>query len=344
MIKILCYLKLYALKNKSGGELYLHYLLKQIKERYNEKVEIKVLLPENEEIKHFVYDGIDIYETNEINSLDYIKHCDVLITQLDFAPQSLEIGLKLNKKCILILHCHLSEYDKFIYNDKVLKIINSKNIYNLIKKENKNREINNYFIIYPFTDFYKYNKHCMEIKDREYITLVNPQRIKGGDVFLQLIKKFPNKKFLLVEGGYYPHLQELHRFKNLPNCHLVKNTDNMIDDVYNKSKIVLMPSRWDTWGMVASESRAMGIPCICNKNCEGLVENMGKVNLYGITPNEDANENNIDSYINLINLLDHKETYILWSTYLINESKIMYEKQMKQTYNFLDNFIDFVNF
>lgn len=331
-MKILAIVKLYAHKNRAGGELYLHHLLKQVKGH-----DISVIVPDCKEIKQYEYEGIKIFETKETNFLEYIDNCDILISQLDFAPISLDYGLKKNKKCILILHCYVPDLKRFVNNEKVLKIFNSQYVFDNALKHNNYKNINTYKIIYPYTDFEKFNKYYdKKLDSREYITLINPSRSKGGDVFTELIKKYPERKFMVVVGGYYPHLQDLQRFKKYSNCHIQENTPDIIKDVYLKSRIVLMPSRYETYGMVASETRAMGIPCIVNKKAGGLFENMGKLGLYGITPDEDADEDNIESYCKMIELLDHKETYILWSDYLIREGEKRYIENLKQMSDFLD--------
>ena len=190
------------------------------------------------------------------------------------------------------------------------------------------------FIINPFTDYEKYKKYAtIDLKFRQYITFINPTKSKGADVFYELAKAFPKKKFMVVEGGYYPHHQLIKY--DLPNVSVHKNTENIIDDIYLKSKIVLQPSRFETYGMVASETRAMGLPCIINGNSEGLKENIGKIGLYAFTPEKDATKKTIKSYIDLINALDHQSTYILWSNYLLEDAERKYEQQREQVIDFI---------
>ena len=135
----------------------------------------------------------------------------------------------------------------------------------------KENQMKNCFFLYPHIDFKKYNKYVDDISEREYITFVNPTRTKGGDVVEMLARKYPNKKFMIVKGGYYPHLQEFARYKKLTNCHIVDNTNDIIKNVYSKTKILLAPSRYETFGMCAAEVQAMGIPCISNIHFGGLI-------------------------------------------------------------------------
>ena len=334
-MKTLAIVKLYAHKNKSGGELYLHHLLKDFQTTGSE---VSVLVPKCKKIEPFEYDSIKGAETNEENWKNYIDQADLIITQLDFSAMVMDYCLKIKKPVIFILHCHIPRDNKYIKNPNVIKVFNSKYIYNTALKETL--EIGGKsFIIYPFTDYQKYKEYATkDLNYRQYITFINPQRCKGADVFYELAKAFPKKKFLVVEGGYYSHLQDIQ--KDLPNVSVHKNTDNIIEDIYLKSRIVLQPSRWETYGMVASETRAMGLPCIVNYHSEGLRENIGKVGLYAYTPEKDATKKNIKSYIDLINALDHQPTYILWCNHLLEEAESKYLEQREQVIEFLTYLID----
>lgn len=343
-MKILCFLKLFIHKNKAGAEAYLHRLLLGIQKKYPE-CKINVVIPNSEETQEFNVDNIQIFETTENSEicLNYIDSCDLLITQLNYLEISTNYALKINKPVINIYHGFLEkQFDIFIKNDNILKLFNSQNVYKNYKKYLK-YDITNYCIINPYIDYNKYNEHFNNIEDREYITFVNPLKNKGCDVVVELAKHYRNKKFLIVKGGYQKEYQDLKSFRNLSNCHIINNTDDMINNVYLKSKIVLMPSRYESYGMVSAEAQALGIPVICNEYAEGLKENNGKLNLYGKTYDK-VNNKNIKSYIDKIDILDHKESYILWSDYVMNYRKKQCEKQVIQQEEFIDNIEDFIDF
>lgn len=319
---ILCFLELYFLKNKSGGELYIHNILKKI----SEKNKVSVICDgQDEAVK---YDDVSIYETNqELNDrIQYIDKCDILISQLKYGVVAINYGLEIGKKCILILHSYLKDFNKLVSNPKVIKIFNSNYVYK--QYHNVNGE---YYIIEPIIEYPKYEKlFNKNIDCREYITMINPSFSKGGDVFYKLCEYYKDRKFLVCEGGYLKHTQNLKKFRKLPNVLVIKNTERIIEEVYSRSRIVIMPSRLETYGMVAVEAISMGIPVILNKNT-GLYDSVGKIALYGETPeNEVKNINQIKYYTKLIELLDDLPTYILWSDYYRNLAKQKYEKQLKQ--------------
>lgn len=318
-MKILAIVELYYHKNKSGGESYLHYILKQIKKNIN--CQITILLPNCEKMAMLEFGGINICETTEKfeECEKYIDDCDLVITQLMLSNKVIEATLKKNKPLLWILHGYFNGFHKYIENPSITKIFNSKNV--LCDFQSKDLEIENYHIIYPYTDFPTYNSFKdKDLWRREYITFVNPCVNKGVELVLKLAKRNSARKFLIVEGGYMndeaqPFLIE---FKKLPNCHIIRNTNEMIKDVYSKSRIVIMPSKYESYGMVCSEASSMGIPVIINKNTKGLVENMGELSLGGY--GDDA-----ETYQKVIELLDNKETYFLWSK--------LYEERMEDRHN-----------
>lgn len=100
---------------------------------------------------------------------------------------------------------------------------------------------------------------------REYVTLVNLYENKGPDKFYYLAKQFPSQKFLAVKGGYGEQV-----IKKLPNVTFMDNTKD-IREVYKKTKVVLMPSKYESYGRIAVEAAASGIPSLVTPT-KGLVE------------------------------------------------------------------------
>jgi len=324
-ILVLC--KLYLHKNKSGGEAYLHHFLKKMIEYGLPKPTI--ILPDKEKDDKIEFDGLTINETKQSleQCLEYTHEADVVITQLDYAEETVKYCLSFNMRVIKIFHNSHYLYNDFIQNPNVCKIINSKYVLNDYLK--RGLVPKNIYFIKPYTDYKKLSQYRNR-KKGNYITFVNPQPIKGADIMVQLAKELPNEKFLIVKGGYYPEEQKpfLDEFEKLPNCHIIENTDDIINNIYLKSKIVMMPSIYDTYGMVASEASVFGIPVIVNGNSEGLVENCGKVCLKGYGKD-------IDSYKKVIEALSIPENYHIWSHYYMDVAKDRYYEIENQFHTFL---------
>lgn len=104
------------------------------------------------------------------------------------------------------------------------------------------------------------------------ITLVNLTVEKGAKVFYALAERLPRRKFLGVVGGYGEQVIR----EDLPNVEIVPHTpgDRMAKDVYARTKILLAPSSYESYGRVAVEAMCSGIPVIAHPT-PGLLESLG---------------------------------------------------------------------
>jgi glycosyltransferase involved in cell wall biosynthesis len=108
------------------------------------------------------------------------------------------------------------------------------------------------------------------------VTHVNLAAVKNPDVFYHLARAFPEQPFLGVCGGYSAqHLQEL------PNVEIISHVrpDEMAEKVYSRTKVLLQPSRYESYGMVAVEAACMGVPTLAS-TAPGLMEALGDAGVF----------------------------------------------------------------
>lgn len=108
----------------------------------------------------------------------------------------------------------------------------------------------------------------------DMVTLVNLSKAKGVMTMWKAAEHLPEVKFLGVEGGY----GQQHR-PRARNVGTIPTTGNMRDDVYAKTRILLMPSERETWGMVGVEAMCSGIPVIAHPT-PGLRESLGDAGIF----------------------------------------------------------------
>ncbi|MFJ8313754.1 MULTISPECIES: glycosyltransferase family 4 protein [unclassified Streptomyces] len=67
----------------------------------------------------------------------------------------------------------------------------------------------------------------------------------------------------------------------LPNCEVVDGVPGkqMREHVYSRSRVMLMPSLYESWGRVVVEAFASGIPVIAHPT-PGLVESLGEAGIF----------------------------------------------------------------
>lgn len=117
------------------------------------------------------------------------------------------------------------------------------------------------------------------------ITLINLTEEKGAKVFYALAARMPRRKFLGVIGGYGHQLIR----DDLPNVEIVPHTpgDRMAKDVYARTRVLLAPSSYESYGRVAVEAMCSGIPVVAHPT-PGLMESLGEAGVFADRDDIDA--------------------------------------------------------
>ncbi len=125
-------------------------------------------------------------------------------------------------------------------------------------------------VVYPFIDLDHVTVPEGE-RDPEYITMVNPSRYKGGDIFVEVAEQLPAEDFLALGTGEKDIIRRIDRADNVDQVDRVDD----IRDVYARTKLLIVPSQWpEPFGMVAVEARHNGIPVLVSAT-GGLPEAAG---------------------------------------------------------------------
>ncbi len=103
------------------------------------------------------------------------------------------------------------------------------------------------------------------------VTLINLNDNKGGHLFWELAERMPDVGFLGVRGSYGDQI-----VRRLPNVEVLPHIPGgaMRDRVYGRTRVLLTPSEYESWGRVAAEAAASGIPVIAHPT-PGLTECLG---------------------------------------------------------------------
>jgi len=143
------------------------------------------------------------------------------------------------------------------------------------------------------------------------ITLINANMLKGLPLFIELAGRFPDRKFL----GVRPYYNNINVPENIPNIEWINLQDD-IRIILARTRILIVPSFYESWGRVAFEAMYNGIPVIYTKpsadknpqtsrpsgTTEGMQEWIGD-SQYALS------NLNVDEWVDTINQLDDVSTY-----------------------------------
>jgi glycosyltransferase involved in cell wall biosynthesis len=143
------------------------------------------------------------------------------------------------------------------------------------------------------------------------ITLINANFLKGIALFLELAGRFPDRKFL----GVRPYYNRIAVPENIPNIEWIDIQDD-IRVVLQRTRILLVPSFYESWGRVAFEAMYNGIPVLYSNpmskdspnntrpsgTTEGMKEWIGD-SQYALDYFK------IDDWVDTVNQLDDLHTY-----------------------------------
>lgn len=228
-------------------------------------MDIRVTARDFKEMREF--DGITIFPGGrDLELKEHFVWADVVITHLDVTRQAIGWCKNVGRPLVHLVHNHKQlDYHRVTPARAQLVVWNSEWTQKIYKNWGGKSIILNPPV---FAEDYK-------TKRGDRITLMNLNEAKGGKVFWELAEKLPKEKFLAVQGSY-GH-QEIP--DHIPsNVKLVPNSPDA-KSIYSQTKLLLMPSSYESWGRTGVEAIASGIPVIAHPTL-GLKESLGDAGIF----------------------------------------------------------------
>lgn len=211
-------------------------------------------------------DGVNVHTWNVPRwARRLYERADVAITHLDYTPEAISLATETDTPLVHLIH-NSKQLDFYDVTEEqcALAVFNSGWLADDVAWPHRST------VVRPpvFADEYA-------TTPGDAVMMANLTEAKGADVFWEVARALPKRRFIAVLGAY--GVQVVPR-QVPPNVEIVENTPRM-RDVFAQTGIVLMPSIYESWGRVGVEALASGIPTIAHPT-PGLKESLGPAGIF----------------------------------------------------------------
>jgi glycosyltransferase involved in cell wall biosynthesis len=260
-MKVFIHAHYYLPGTHAGAERYLHEIAKYL-QQHNHSVIVAIDFP-----GEYEFEGVQVVSNKERITERY-TWADAVITHLNHAGAAVDLAGTYRKPLFHLLHNNDPAAELFQGPERNFIIYNSQWLQHSCPLPLPS------IVARPFINYTRW-ENVTDHYYAEFITLVNCCVTKGGKFLQQLADALPGYKFLGVKGGYNDQIIQLNKNRNIQFFPQQKD----MRFVYERTRIIILPSIYESWGMVASEAMASGIPVICS-DTPGLKENCGNAAIY----------------------------------------------------------------
>lgn len=259
-MKLLAHVHGYPPHHNAGAEYMLHTVLRWMQERGHD---VRVIADAQAHPVGYEFEGIKVVTV----SMEHYEWCDVAITHLDLTAGVRMVCRLVHKPLVHLVH-NKWQLGYHGVTDADLVVFNTHWLQKEVEWPGGPS-----IAVHPPVWVNEYATTPVG----DAITLVNLTVPKGVTAFLWLARHMRDRRFMGVRGGYGVQCPV-----PAPNIEYTANqpgSSAMRDEVYRRTRIVLMPSEYESYGRVAMEAAASGIPAIVSPT-DGLKEALGPAGIY----------------------------------------------------------------
>jgi hypothetical protein len=286
-MRVVALIHFYLPHHRAGSETMLHAMLRALVDAGHKAHVVVTSQPDGAD--DYVVDGVEVHragmDKRTVPRLVASLAPDVLVTHHQETPHTSKLGRDLGVPVVHVVHNHMHHTNLWLHKRPDLAVFNTHWITRYFARRHKGlRSI----VVHPPV---LGHEHATKPGDR--VTLVNLNRDKGSGVFYALAERMPDVPFLGVVGG---HGHQVIRH-DLPNVEIQPQTSDMRGDVWARTRVLLMPSVYESYGMVAVEAGHSGIPVIAHPT-PGLLESLSYAGTFADRDDLDTWQRSLRSILN----------------------------------------------
>jgi glycosyltransferase involved in cell wall biosynthesis len=264
-MKVLALVHKYPPVHCAGAEMMLHAMLRDLLARGHD---VEVMYPG---AKPRDYQGVQVSVMRDDHwVVRAAREADVLFTHLDVTAKAVKIAQMAKRPLVHLVHNDAQlQYHQVREDGAALVVWNSAWIAHSYRNWPGPS-----MVVTPPVAVADYA--AAERRGRDAISLLNLTQAKGAGLFFEVAARMTGRRFLGVQGAYGIQMKPKRR---LPNFEFVAHTADVVEDVYARTRLLFVPSSYESWGRVAIEACCSGIPVLAHPTA-GLKESLGPAGIF----------------------------------------------------------------
>ena len=250
-MRVLAHIHRYPPHHNAGAEWALHHTLRYLLSRGHE---VRVLSRDHATAE---FEGVLVTARPNARTLDmWYRWADVVVTHLDVTGHAVQHAIRHRKPVVHLVHNHRQlTHHKVVPETAALVVHNSQWLADAVGWPGPS------MILHPPVppDYYQ-----GPTGDRVLVSNLTPA--KGANLVWEVARRTPGIPYLAVRGAYGVQSE----VPDLPNVEVVDPAPGLRPHL-DRTRLVLMPSAYESWGRVALEAACRGIPTVAS-DAAGLVE------------------------------------------------------------------------
>jgi glycosyltransferase involved in cell wall biosynthesis len=249
----------YVPVRNTGAQITLHAMLTALAVAGEE---VKVVATADAEVEPYRLDGLEVSTSNDhAEFVELAAWADVVVAQLDALRPARVACAQAGVPLVHVVHTNDAKTRSLLRHPVEMVVYVSEWLRRELRASAAARQ---HVVVPPPVDPDRY-----ATERGDHLTLINLSLAKGVDIFYALASRLSHRRFLGVLGGHEPQVVDAPS-----GVTIVANAREVRERVYARTRVLLMPSRQESFGRVALEAAASGIPTIAAP-VEGLREALG---------------------------------------------------------------------